>query len=40
MFYPGDVFVLQHIMDSNLEADQYEQVSIFADGVQTAMAVS
>jgi len=40
MFYPGDVFVLQHIMDSDLVADKYEQVSIFVDGVQTAMAVS
>ncbi|MAK41866.1 MAG: hypothetical protein CL997_04180 [Euryarchaeota archaeon] len=39
MFYPGDVFVLQHIMDSDLVADKYEQVSIFVDGIQTAMAV-
>ena len=40
MFYPGDVFVLQHIMDSDLVTDKYEQVSIFVDGIQTAMAVS
>ena len=39
MFYPGDVFVLQHIMDSDLVADKYEQVSMFVDGIQTAMAV-
>ena len=39
MFYPGDIFVLQHIMDSDLVADKYEQVSIFVDGIQTAMAV-
>ncbi|MED5349925.1 MAG: hypothetical protein VYB50_00370 [Candidatus Thermoplasmatota archaeon] len=39
MFYPGDVFVLQHITDSDSAADKYEQVSIFVDGIQTAMAV-
>ena len=39
MFYPGDIFVLQHIMDSDLVTDKYEQVSIFMDGIQTAMAV-